>query len=356
MQNTSNQNYCSRPWNEVYFEGDFIGPCCNNTYLFKGSIDEYYRSKELIELKSFFQSNKKHESCTSCWVAEKSGSPSPRSNTVINSDILNISLNITNTCNFKCRMCGPRHSSSWSSDAKALKIKKSEPFYLSTSISILDWVIEQCKTNQVNLLIQGGEPLFSNEFIYLLSAFEKLNIYKNINLQLTSNLSKTKFKKVNYYNIFKKFRSVEISASIDGIGKVGEYIRTGFKQDTFDKNLAIFKPFVTQFSFTFQIYNVFHVPEFFEYANFHKIPVKVCWLTGPKYLSVNALSKIDRKNILLSYKEKKFFNPSFLNKLVTNFYYQSQSDKFWEYTESLDKLWGKSWKHSIPEIGTLLND
>jgi hypothetical protein len=59
---------------------------------------------------------------------------------------------------------------------------------------------------------------------------------KNCYLRYNSNLSRVQFGNKNLYNYLPAFKDWLMCASIDGTGKIGEYIRTGLKWDEWLEN------------------------------------------------------------------------------------------------------------------------
>ena len=92
-----------------------------------------------------------------------------------------------------------------------------------------------------------------------------------VDLNIHTNFSILKFKKYDVFKLLEGFKSVTFFISIDGIGEVGEYVRTGFKWDLFCENMEKLieiknehKNFKHFFHYTSSILNVFH---FFNFYN-----------------------------------------------------------------------------------------
>ena len=132
----------------------------------------------------------------------------------------------------------------------------------------------------------GGEPLITPEHAELLNHLHTITPFedlwgeqkKNISIHYNTNLSILKFEKYNFLDIWFDFAKIFLSISCDGIGKIGEYQRTGFKTDVFLKNLQkirkYFKPGDTSttslgynynFQYTTTVYNVYHIWDFYQF-------------------------------------------------------------------------------------------
>ena len=313
------KNFCPAPWTEVYIGHDTMGPCCVNSEIYKGiNPQEYLKSDTLKKLKKEFLMGSRPDSCYACWSAESAGVRSVRqSQTTRGSKLQRISLAITNKCNFKCRMCNPVDSSAWGVDKKALhtfkKFYKDVEKYeniikFEDDYANIDWIIEQCKTNKLLINLLGGEPFISVGFLYFLKKVEEYDLYDNISLVITTNLSVIKYKRVDFITELSKFKSLDIYASIDGCFKVGEYIREGFDFTKFHNNLLAMKSLVNYFSVTLQVYNIYHMPTLYKYANTLGIKINLNYIFDPVFLKVEILNEEERNKVLDYYKSVNFNN------------------------------------------------
>lgn len=354
-------NFCAAPWTEVYIGYTSIGPCCVNFLEYKtDSVQEYLESDYLVNLKKDFLTDSRPSSCRACWETEAAGLASVRQrNTTRGKWLQRIGLKISNHCNFKCRMCSSADSSAWVKDTEASKLHEG---WLPTGDIIhrnnfknIDWIIEQCKNSQITLTILGGEPFISEEFIYLLEKIDEHDLYDNIYLIVTSNMSTTSYKGVDYRKALSKFKNIEIYASFDGCFSVGSYIRHGMNFEKFTKNVIHFKPLVKNLSTTVQIYNIYNMPQIFKFAEKLNLQVVFCFLTDPEFLRVDVIDNEEKQNIKKYYESKNFYN-SELNTLLNNkndlTYLQ---EHFKAYTSKLDQLWGTDIHTSIPELSPFLH-
>ena len=357
------KNFCPLPWTEVYIAHDTTGPCCINTELYNSTdVTDYLKSKELKTLKKEFLKGNKPESCRYCWDTEKAGMTSVRqSQTTKGSKLQRVSLAITNKCNFKCRMCNPVDSSAWGSDISATKIlygnrydRKKEKFIKhKDDYASIDWIIDQCKKEKLLVNLLGGEPFISPGFLYFLEQVNKYNLYDNISLVITTNLSVTKYKRIDFIQELSKFKDLDIYASIDGCFKVGEYIRQGFDFKKFHTNLVAMKDLINFFSVTVQIYNVYDLPTIYKYADRMGIKINLNYLVEPDFLQISVLNRDQRNKILKYYESKNFYNKDLYTALSNNIDNSKLYDNYISYNNSLDKLWNKNIKDYIPELSAL---
>jgi MoaA/NifB/PqqE/SkfB family radical SAM enzyme len=359
--------FCLIPWFGVFIDSKSTGPCCVNYNLSNTtSVESYLKSIELNNIKKEFLESKKPKSCEVCWKSESIGVKSIRqekSEVLLKETKFNLktyfhfSIRISNKCNYKCRMCSPKFSSAWQLDTKASllrdgKILNIDLFDFNSYKENIQYITNIAKKQVININILGGEPLISNEFLYLLEKSKELDVRKNIILNINTNLSVNKYNNIDYKKEFSTFKAVVLHASIDGINKIGEYIRKGFKQNIFNNNLKYFRDYVKHLNITLQVYNIYDMPNIYNYAKDNKINIIINYLNEPSYLSISILDKKERENILNYYKNHNFYNKDIEASLINETINTNDIKNFIEYTDSLDSLWKIDIKKNIPELNS----
>lgn len=151
----------------------------------------------------------------------------------------------SNLCNFKCRMCGPMLSSSWETEArkqnkiepwmeKSVK-KKIEVFQRDTVEEEFSQAVEEHRVEEIYWV--GGEPLMYEQHWKYMKRIIELGDGPGLYARYNTNLSRVDFKGVNLYSdILDNIRDWQVCASIDGTGRIGEYIRHGLDYHSWLKN------------------------------------------------------------------------------------------------------------------------
>jgi hypothetical protein len=119
---------------------------------------------------------------------------------------------------------------------------------------------------------------------------------KQISLRYNSNCTVLEYKDKNIFELWKEFKHVSVSMSIDAAGEELNYIRSGsdwqqiknniehlVKQQKETNNLSIV------FAPTVSLLNIWFLPELYNYANSLGVGVLLNILTGPDYLSLSAV-------------------------------------------------------------------
>ena len=159
----------------------------------------------------------------------------------------------SNLCNFKCRMCGDMLSSSWESEQKQYNMIDWSNTKNNWMQSEIKKQIEQFQTTQIEAEFAaaveshcieevywvGGEPLMYEQHWRYMQRIIELGDGQHVYARYNTNLSRINYRGVNLYqDILGKLRDWQICASLDGTGRIGEYIRTGLDFETW---LANFK-------------------------------------------------------------------------------------------------------------------
>ena len=269
---------CIIPWVylEIFPEGT-VTPCCANNLplgdIKTTSLEEIWNGEKMNQFRRSLFAKNLPSSCQSCVETEKLGGQSLREkyNDFFNSSFSSVADNtnedgslktisfkgwdfkVSNKCNFKCRMCGPRLSSAFTGviqeHAKDLNIDQ----FVDNNIDHFE-LIE----------FAGGETLLMDEQYELL---EKLinRGRTDVELWYNTNMSVLSHKGKNILDYWDKWNpdKLTIFASIDEIGDRAEYIRKGTRWEIVDKNLKTIagQKFKRHVNTVVSCFNVFRLPE-----------------------------------------------------------------------------------------------
>jgi hypothetical protein len=79
---------------------------------------------------------------------------------------------------------------------------------------------------------------------------------KNVTVRYNTNLSRVEYKGVKLFDLLPHFKHVNICASIDGVGEIGEYIRTGLKWSDWLENFKMGLPLISRFGSDAMVFDV----------------------------------------------------------------------------------------------------
>ena len=313
MKPSKDNSYCYYPFKQLaisHWNQDGIqcvNPCCNmaspvDPDPLQTNKNIHNNVKELIDLpqlqniRTEMLEGKYPQVCQGCYNAEKTMGNSPRLmlDTTVDNKLEWLDIHLGNKCNLRCRMCHPALSNQLNKDAELFE-KNGYKYWWSSipdiephDIRILYPVLKDI----TNIRVSGGEPLLSNQFLELLDYCIDNGYAENITLEMHTNA--TKFSNANVYRL-NKFKKINATFSIDGVGKVYEYTRYPFSFEILENNVKNFfdkiDNYSAQINFVATVYNFLDIRNTVKWAekyNFEDIvitnvfpierAIDVCWL------------------------------------------------------------------------------
>tara|TARA_B110000977_G_scaffold56227_3_gene76501 strand:- start:1723 stop:3099 length:1377 start_codon:yes stop_codon:yes gene_type:complete len=157
---------------------------------------------------------------------------------------------IKNLCNFKCRMCGDQLSSSWESERRQMgdydaegnadfwAQKKNKPAIENFQRDVAEAELWEAVKNGTieEIYWVGGEPLMWEIHWEVMEYLVKHDLAKNVWVRYNTNFSRTTYKHWDLKEMLPHFKTVQICASIDGVGKNVEYVRHGINWNSWIQN------------------------------------------------------------------------------------------------------------------------
>ena len=159
----------------------------------------------------------------------------------------------SNLCNFKCRMCGDMLSSAWETEQRQHdminwdnpknnwmrpEVKSKIEKFQDTQIEkeFFD-AVEEHRVEEVYWA--GGEPLMYEQHWRYMKRIVELGDGPNVYARYNTNLSRIEYRGTHLFrDILPRLRDWQVCASLDGTGKIGEYIRTGLNFSQFCENFS----------------------------------------------------------------------------------------------------------------------
>lgn len=240
-------------------------PCC----IFKKSFVIY--DKKEFDLKRSLVSGLNshiHPFCNDCNFLEKQTLRTSQRElgfqvvpeTANDGDPTFLELQISNTCNGGCIMCGPDASSFWASELKQLK-----PADKRNWIEQISSLVNLEKTKYIRII--GGEPMLMDIEKQLLDVIKDPS---GIEIQLTTNASI--YPSMQKINQWKQFKKVRLNFSIDGIKNRFEYIRHPLSWNIVEQNILrmqneLDEHVAMKINHTVNLLNLFYYDEFNKWAN-----------------------------------------------------------------------------------------
>lgn len=336
----SNDTFCILPWVHFYFnpQGKIL-PCCVadekfdlGTYTNK-NVD--FNNEKIRELRKNMINNAEVPHCKTCYEKEKNNIKSFRQQsnktfskdidtnnlfeTVENFKLKYLDIRLSNVCNLKCRMCSGKFSNRiakedfdiWGSTEYAQNSN-----FLDHETYFLDLVKNHVDSLE-EIYFAGGEPLINPVHYKILDfLIEKNNI--NLRISYNTNFSILKYKNNDVLEYWKKFKNIEVGASIDLIGEASNYVRNGVSYKTLEKNYLELKKQCPEIKFSItsvlSMFNAFNLCElqkhWIEKNNLSANNLSFNILVSPSNMSLKCLpleykNKVSKKiNVHIDFLEK----------------------------------------------------
>jgi hypothetical protein len=277
--------FCNYPFNHNYIHTNSkMRLCCttiqdiptNNNYnLFdasKHTIDEYWNSNRMKEIRRSMIAGEKIRDCERCYRQEKSGVESLRSTAGMEQYIketaddgtyirpaTTMQIQMGNICNLKCKMCSQMYSHMHG--LETLEIGRQDPDWLhwvkQQGANVNNWtnelgvkqewyknnetklkIFDHISKNIKHLNVIGGEPTLIPEFYELFDYCDQQGTLGTKDVTIVTNLTNTNAKLTKWLPKMKLWR---IWASVDGIGERTEYIRYPSKWEKILESLEFYR-------------------------------------------------------------------------------------------------------------------
>ena len=290
---------CAQPWISLdvstsgrlrpccYFEGNIKQEDGSDYHINDHSLEQVYNSKYMKDLRQRFVQGDRPKACGMCWTDERNGSKSKRmllKHRFIpysydanweQDDIRNlkfVSVHAGNICNLKCRICSPGNSSKIAEEQlRQIPLQERKTHEVYKKLVSGRWVEDTKVWNKLtdsDINIEyfdfaGGEPMLQLQHF---SALEKIiDQDRAPRVQLHYNTNGTIFPS-QHAELWKKFKMVNISLSIDNIQDRFEVERSGMGWSVLQTNLDKFFSLRSHnikisLNLSVNIQNVLYLPE-----------------------------------------------------------------------------------------------
>jgi len=392
--------FCMFPWLHLNVtpKGD-IYPCCSNDYTKpfgntkEITLKEAFNSPKMKELRLDMLNERKNKICDFCYKHETAGPHSFRNyskeqfakrfdevvpttkedGTVEEFKMRYFDIRFSNICNFKCRTCGSEFSSQWGLEM-AKNYDPKHPVLIHADDEKGD-LLKEVLTHVEHIdlaYFAGGEPLITDEHYTILEEMIRLG-RTDIVLRYNTNASNIRYKNHDVLDLWKHFKRIELSCSIDHYGERAEYMRKGTDWGKVESNLLTFRELdyvVFQMNTVFSLYNYLTIGEFYSYLKSKNIIREEDWYHSlylavhPSYYCAQSLPKslkVEAQAKALEWAKNNENDKTSLSRLVTdavNFANERDTwaqykDQFLMHTKSIDRIRDESFWKTFPELNKL---
>ena len=248
--------------------------------------EEMFNHPRMELLRSRMLNGERDPACKVCWNLEDAGIKSYRhfsdspyhSKNDVSLDVIDLTL--SNICNLRCRMCDPRSSNLLMTDHKYFeennlldRVTQATNRWGPSNVSAgekskqIEWLVNNPGKVKV-IKATGGETFYDKTLIDILKTQVDTGCSKDIVLEFVTNGSLFNLELVDLLN---KFKENNHTISIDGTGKVYNYIRHMSDFDLVSKSVKLYIDNIQnhkrfQFAFVVSAHNVLNAGDFIEWV------------------------------------------------------------------------------------------
>lgn len=235
-----NKRFCLYPWMHLLEEYGDVYLCSKsgppNEVKKLKDITDWKTDPDFVEVRRKMLAGEYTEKCKTCYTEQELGFTSTR---VHESMDWGVKLNIksledlekfdrpvyyevrpSNKCNLQCRMCKPHDSDLIDKEFKKIEIVVPTRQKIWGNYDHID--VEKLLP-EARIYSTGGEPTMIPKFYEFLEKCVRLG-RTDLDITFNTNVQKVSDKLIN---LLKRFKNVNFSVSVDGYGRVNEYIRWG---------------------------------------------------------------------------------------------------------------------------------
>lgn len=198
--------------------------------------------------------------------------------------IIHYKIDASTVCNATCVTCGSDSSSAWAVLERKYTGITVPRKYLTNDEA--DQLIDY--KSAVAISFRGGEPLLSDTNFYILEQLLKHNNNECFISYVTNGSIEIANERKQ---LLSKFKNVNFSFSIDGIGSVFEYMRYPLSWDKIQENIQFCRDsnILVSANYTASNINILYYNQTIKWFENNKIPYRIGYVENPRYFRPGAL-------------------------------------------------------------------
>ena len=293
-----------------------------------------------------------------------------------------VELNLGNTCNLKCRTCAPHSSSTWMQEYFDIYESKKYPSFKLYADDMKKyhqhyddespfWDDLEANLSTIKQFdFYGGEPFMSKKMWKVLEVAVEKGYSKDMEIHYATNGTQWPEKNVE---IFKHFRHVHISFSIDGVGDGFTYMRYPANWEEVKVNMIKAREFNKKSSnlylgwcITLSSLNIYSLPDilkehsenfkdFGPYLNLVHGPIWYNLTQLPENIKLKVVERLESiPQDMVDHYMYNYHLPGVINYIKQGIPQIENWEKFLEYTKIHDDYRGQNFSQVYPEYSKIV--
>jgi len=327
--------FCPYPWLHLMTQptgdlsfccvakGSLVSPDGDPCRADRDSLEDVWNGPAMREVRRAMLEGRQVKECSHCYYQESVADEirarvdrSVETGFRVEGPPVYLDFRLGNLCNLKCRMCQPFNSSQLY--AEYAKIREAHPEFESfikpyawgsLGIDMPNWyddpafvgAVEKWLPQVVKMYFTGGEPVLIPRVYWILEKAIEFGVAAGMEVVFNTNCVQIK---PRFLELLSHFKKVILCASIDGHGKVQEYIRYPSKWETIERNLRTYCQSadidILMVTPVVQLYNVYYLTELLEFTERlidetgRRIEFEMLILDYPQVLDIRLLPDSNR--------------------------------------------------------------
>ena len=380
----SRKTFCTAPFTSFVIDPDKgVRPCCtfdgHQGNLSQDLLTDILSGDQWQAIQKQVSAGNLPDGCANCYAREKATGWSVRTSSfdpkLARNDnwqkgLTQIEINSSNVCNLACTHCSSTFSSRWG-DLSARLDEEDVPHYRSSKHSVYkpdpQNMVRQLAALDLTYLeiarFKGGEPLLNPDFPAVLRHLNDRGILNKITVTLVTNGS---IVSQEVLDLLRQAGTVQFIISVDGTGKLQEYIRHGpsdlLRIERFLEKFSILEQVSFSLNVSVMVYNVFTLDRITDwwYGLRDRYPRKLQYplrfylhVVEPPILSVSVLQDPTRKKLVKKYRRLRNADYTHVIQALNGpFAGAAVHNEFVAYTRGMDKIRGTAILDVAPELET----
>lgn len=409
---------CFYSFHGLNYKSGYHTTCPTNTdelHKFDGSLpSEFWNSQGFRDFRLKLWNNQWPRGCHLCKECERDGLKSmrddlrefiypeyfnPETGEMDFEGLYQLEVRFNNSCNMACLHCDTVYSSLWESRLKKYvpteedhdynlfqltktrhKAASDKPGRLSVDLEETKAIFEDMNMNFPNLTrydCSGGEPLKQKQFLYSLELLAKHPNASNMDILMYTNFN-ADFNVDDLYELFKPFRRIKLSISIDAGKNIYAYFRDG-SWDKLEANIKrireldkVNRKIQMKGILTYSIFQLMDIEDVYRSICSLEIDfLDAAPVQTPQYINPSLIMKLYPDQMREDFKSTREFIESFSDNskryesIINSFNELEQYTlntwmedhwlpSFFKYRAKIDKLWNKNFNNHFTNY--MIND
>lgn len=311
----TSKTYCPLPFMHLNIgPRSNVTPCCHfdeeadntSANIFEIHVSNVNKSPQWHSIQKQLLMGEKPIGCNKCYSDEEKGIRSQREyainkfgDNVTDRKIRSLELKLGAKCNLTCRTCSSDSSNKWLKEESLMWFGHVNKDWIKEKTARSYWAsdktfwdsLHEISSDLERITFTGGEPMLIDEHFKYLNWLHEKGINPELDYISNGTIPLAKVQKV-----LDKFDNISMTLSIDAVGSLSDYIRTGSQWENLRQNIRDYSAYFKErnhhldISATVSVLNVTKLGKLARMCDLLDIEFNLNFLRHPNWMSILGLS------------------------------------------------------------------